>query len=350
MGSNLYYLWLWINTLRAGELQKIEDEARARSAVQRPEPEILFTATITDNCILECAHCFEEAGPHKTNYLTARSLEAVADDLTSIFPKYEHRHIRLTGGDTFLHPNLFDIIRLFSSRREQLAYDTLDVETNGWWAVDDATTREMISRLRESGPTIFSASYDYWHRKSATFPIEEHLDRIESIANELGMKFRTINNSYPAEITPNGESIPSVTPIGRARKLPRRYWSHFEYMAAIRPCVLVSRDTNGYPAHEEILIGSDGEVYPCISGKTFKHTTLSLGNIYDSPLADILNNASPLIRVLEEHGLRGLSRLAGLSLYRHWYNYLQFGACGLCHELQREYGARIAPRLMQIET
>ena len=93
---------------------------------------LLYTLVITNKCTLRCDHCFEEAGPENNTFLDAYRIEHLAEESIEIFNNYpEPREIRITGGDPFLHPDMYQIIKSFSKRRDLLGYDTLDVETNG---------------------------------------------------------------------------------------------------------------------------------------------------------------------------------------------------------------------------
>ena len=72
--------------------------------------------------------------------------------------------IRITGGDPFLHPKLYDIIKSFSSRKNLMQFSGIDVETNGWWATDDKTTKDIILKTKKAGANLISMTNDYWHQ------------------------------------------------------------------------------------------------------------------------------------------------------------------------------------------
>jgi MoaA/NifB/PqqE/SkfB family radical SAM enzyme len=322
---------------------------------------LLFTLVITDKCVLKCEHCFEEAGPENNTFLDAARIDKLAEESIDIFKKYQSREVRITGGDPFLHPDLYQIIRSFAERKNLLGFEILDVETNGWWATDDKTTERYIKMLKEAGVTLLSMTVDYFHCKQGKFDIYEHFDRIYEVSEKQGLEFRHITTgiclSDDEEIRKEeekhkkccGYGLPEVTPIGRARLLPEKYWEGMHVCNA-RGCRLtpptLPKVRGTYRHTDEITIQRDGKVYPCYSGKDFGHAGLSIGNIYEKLLPEIIENQhNSIIHLLRKKGLRGLSKVAGLSVREHWEMYYKFTPCGLCHELLREHGKKIAEKI-----
>lgn len=320
---------------------------------------LLFTLVITDNCTLRCEHCCEEAGPEKNTFLDSHVIDELAKEADNFFESYPHREIRITGGDPFLHPDIYQIIKSFTKRRDVLSYNVLDVETNGWWATDNETTKKHVRMLKRSGVDLLSMTVDYYHCKQGKFNIYEHADRIENTARKEDLQFRHIksgtNFSKDEEIKREEEKhaeccnshmdgLPLVTPIGRGRLLHEKYWGdHTECIAKgcrLNPPTLF-KVKGVYLHRDELTIGANGNVYPCNSGKEFEHVTLSIGNIYD----DTPPVHNPIVELIQEKGLRGLSREAGISLREHWKMYYKMSPCGWCHEILREHGKTLAEKL-----
>ena len=328
------------------------------------ESSLLYTLVITDKCTLRCEHCFEEAGPENNTFLDAYRVDELAGESIDVFKGYlEPKLIRITGGDPFLHPELYNIIEAFSKRKDSLNYDSVEVETNGWWATSDRATEGYVRMLKEAGVDILSMTVDYYHCKQGKFDIYEHSDRIETVSKEQELPFRNINvgmlfsddEEIKAEEEKHAEccqaniwGLPEVTPIGRARSLPEKYWGEHAFCTAencrLAPPTLAK--VVGYIHMDEITIGVNGNVYPCNSGKQFEHVSLSLGNIYENPMPGILEHQNnPVVQLIRDKGLSGLSKLAGIPLSEHWKMYYKFSPCGLCHEILREHGDTIAERL-----
>ncbi|MCK4730509.1 MAG: radical SAM protein [Candidatus Aenigmarchaeota archaeon] len=357
-----YDLYLDTEYLKNPEIAQTKDSLGRDMWKKVPyERNLLFTLVITDKCTLKCEHCFEEAGPKNNTFLSASEINKLAEESIDIFKNYKNREIRITGGDPFLHPDLYQIIESFSERKDLLEYNTLDVETNGWWATDDKTTEKYIEMLKESGTDLLSMTVDYFHCKQDKFDIYKHFDRINKIAGEHDLQFRDITIdmclSDDEEIKKEAKKhekccwgiIPEVMPIGNARQLPEKYWEGLHPCRA-EGCRLtpptIAEVVGIYVHTDEITIQKDGNVYPCNSGKDFEYTTLSMGNIYEELLPEIIENQNnPIVQLLQEEGLRGLSEIAGIPLRKHWEMYYKFTPCGLCHELLRVYGKKISENL-----
>ena len=331
---------------------QIEDELLSgwkKVLFSQHEKGMLLTITTTNKCTLKCNHCFEEAGPENNLFLDKNRIDKLAEESIDLFKQYSSKEIRITGGDPLLHPDIYQIIDSFSRRKNLLGYSTLDIETNGWWATDNIKTGDIVMKLKESGATLLSMTVDYWHKKGRVFPNDEHFDRIEKASEIVGLEFRHINVSFPLAIKGEDDFIPEVTPIGRGRKLPEKYWgSHMSCRA--RGCRLTPPTqaiAPGYSPIDEITIGSNGNVYPCNSGKEFEHASLALGNIYEKPLADIVKEENKIVETIRERGLRALTKTVGLSLWGHWKMYDKFSPCGLCHEMLRKNGKEITERLQK---
>ncbi|MDI6722936.1 MAG: radical SAM protein [Candidatus Aenigmarchaeota archaeon] len=340
--------------------QLADSMGRYKWKIMAYERDLLFTLVTTDKCTLRCEHCFEESGPENNTFLDISRMERLAEESVDVFANYQKpREIRITGGDPFLHPNLRQIIEAFSSRRDSLGYDTLDIETNGWWASDEGKAEKYVKMAKEAGATLLSMTTDYFHCKQGKFDIYAHFDRMNQAAKGQGLEFRNINTgmclSDDEGIEREREKhtecclvIPEVTPIGRGRQLPEKYWEGFhtcnEIGCRLSPPIL-AKVLGRYVHTDEITVQANGNVYPCNSGKEFEHVTLSLGNIYEKPLTEILATQNPTVRLIREKGLRGLSKAAGIPLRQHWEMYYKLTPCGLCHEILREYGERLAERL-----
>jgi MoaA/NifB/PqqE/SkfB family radical SAM enzyme len=350
--------------------------ADARDAVvsrlrnkQRYSKDLLLTMVLTDKCTLRCRHCFEEAGPEKNNFLEAPRLYENKGDIVGLIGRYpeEYSSIRITGGDPFLHPELYEIVSFFSGLKDETGYYSLEVETNGWWATDEASSRNNVKKLKASGVDILSMTADYFHCEQGVFPIERHFERIKKSALYEGLGFRAINNppllfkgrysNVDAEFEKHRETcnrcegIPVSTPIGRARELPKQYWGQIEdhFVCLSEGCRLniptIAAPGKVYIRTDEITVGPTGNVYPCNSGKEFEHATLSLGNLKEGSLLEVIDSPeNPILDMIRKKGLRGIGSAAGLSRKDYWRLYFERTPCGLCHYLLDELGEEISKR------
>jgi len=328
--------------------------------------DILLTIETTDKCTLRCDHCFAESGPENNTFIGHKKIEEVAKDCEKLFPQYKNRIIRITGGDPLLHPKVFDIVKSFSKRKKKLQYELLDVETNGWWAKDDKTTRQYVRKLKAAGADLLSMTLDYFHCKQGIFDIDDHSDRIRRIAREEGLKFRKIKTGRGTR-TPDEKTakeleehkktckkcngLPNITPIGRARELPEKTWGDHRPCGGVGcrltpPVFTTVVGPEKYTHTDEVTLGPNGNVYPCNSGKEFEHASLAIGNVYKRPLAHIISNPeNKIVDIIRNEGLRGVSKRAGMTPWTHWNTYWKMSPCGLCHELLRNHGEKIQKKI-----
>ena len=352
-----------ITKAQARYMQLKEAIGRYKWLFKNYDQRILLTLVTTDKCTLRCDHCFEEAGPEKNTFLDAKIVDGIAKESEEIFGNYKTALIRITGGDAFLHPQLNSIIGSFTRRRDSLGYDFLDVETNGWWATDDEMAWSYIIDMKKLGIDMLSMTIDYFHCKQGIFDIDDHYDRINKISREENVPFRNINTGFGFWDGEAEEKLEEhrktckkcgpggllVSPVGRARDLPECYWGGLHTCIA-EGCRLVPPTFMGFygtPFHtEEVTIKQDGNVYLCNSGRDFENVSLSVGNVYDNSLTDILENPdNKIVSMIKKGGLRTLSKRAGIPIDEHWKLYGKMTPCGMCHEMLREYGKEISERL-----
>lgn len=265
-----------------------------------------------------------------------------------MFSEHDSSHIRITGGDPILHPDVYEIIEIFSKRKTELGGPRIDVETSGGWVVDDQKTREVVRRLKDSGADSLSMTRDYWHEKCNVFNLSEHYNRIKEIAENLDLYFTGITVDIGI-VEESSELVPQVTLIGRGRDLPEKYWKyaslnqHEECGLSINP----NHVPHLFDKHtSEIMFDPKGNVYLCNSGNCFNNAGLSVGNIYEQSIIEILGqDSNSIVRLLREKGTRGLTELVGMSLEDHYKMHNKMTPCGLCHEMLREYGKEILKRL-----
>ncbi|MGD2248067.1 MAG: radical SAM protein [Candidatus Methanofastidiosia archaeon] len=101
---------------------------------------------ITNTCNLSCVHCFNDSGSAHPAELTTEEVLSVIDELSSM-GVYQ---ITLTGGEPFVHPDIFRIIE--HARKAPMA---VDIFTNGTLITEDA-----VKKLLKYGIRRFNVSLD----------------------------------------------------------------------------------------------------------------------------------------------------------------------------------------------
>lgn len=101
---------------------------------------------ITNRCNLSCKHCFNNSGSPHPNEMTTDVVLSVIDELSSMGA----RQVTLTGGEPFLHPDIYAIIE--HARKAPMS---VDIFTNG-----TLITQDIIEKISKSGVRRFNISVD----------------------------------------------------------------------------------------------------------------------------------------------------------------------------------------------
>lgn len=319
----------------------------------------LVTLVLTNKCTLKCKHCFEDAGPDKNDYMSEKAIDNVIEGLKALDKrdpfKYESRIIRFTGGSPELHPRLFYFAEKFKKLKRKLKISYIELESNGWWAIDNEGTKEFIKRLGKSGIGLVSVTTDDFHKESATsddpyfngcvqFNIYEHARRIEEICDKYpGITYKDIVTMMPFTEAFSENDLTyddGANPIGRGRfDLEPKYWAP---NADPRSCKLYIEHAKDDPM-DVIHVQPNGEVFFCESGKQIKDYSLGIGNIGEISLEEMIENRfnNRVFRIITEEGIVGLANRVGMSKKEMQDMYDKFGLCGMCHEILRNYDLKI---------
>lgn len=87
---------------------------------------------VTERCNYRCLHCYAETDDKKNQDIALETIEKVINDLGSC-PEVD---FRITGGEPFLHPQIFAILELISHKVKPLSKHT--IVTNGSFSLEDA--------------------------------------------------------------------------------------------------------------------------------------------------------------------------------------------------------------------
>ncbi len=132
---------------------------------------------LTDGCNAACAACYLHCAPDHGTWMSLEQAVGVWAGLESLSPHGCRVHV--TGGEPFIDfPRLLEILR--AARREGLVADA--VETNGFWASDEATIRDRLGALDAEGVRRLTISADPFHQQF--IPIDR-VRRLAGMAEEL---------------------------------------------------------------------------------------------------------------------------------------------------------------------
>ena len=201
--------------------------------------------------------------------------------------------ISVTGGEPFLEQGLLETLIAHANERGLKT----EIVSNGFWAETPEKADSILMPLWGLGLDVLNLSIDDFHQEY--IPLS-HVKNAYETAKRLGIKIVIMtttskNNNIAAENilellqddkiliiggsrvrNPNALLVETpITPAGRGGSIK----DHEHTLMTEIQCSEALRD---------IGIGPDGAVYPCCGPLA---TRISLGNLKDSSLKDILNKA-----------------------------------------------------------
>jgi len=245
-------------------------------------------------CNFACDHCSVGSSPETKFEMPEERWDLVFDELTSLDSL---QLVCFTGGEVTLHKDrLLDAIERVSD-----AGISTRIVTNAWWAHDTESAHDMLDDLVDAGLDELNTSYDDFHT--------EYMD-FDNILNmiEAGLEYDELNAIALACIIGNDDpdwtlermeceieehvgrppdEIPMLTmledaaaPMGSGVQLdPNRY-------AAVKDVDIGCRDVvSTFSVHP------DGSVKICCGHAQFYRPDLTMGNLEERSLVDIIDNA-----------------------------------------------------------
>lgn len=286
---------------------------------------------LTYKCTMECDHCFVHSGPFVPGVMTlaqVRGLVSQARDLGTV------RWIYFEGGEPFLyHALLLEGVRL---ARE--AGFRVGVVTNCYWAVSDQDAELWLRPLAELGLADLALSDDAFHHgENAQTPAGLALDA----ARALGIPATTIRIQKPfAEAAPGQGQDKGAAVVGGGAMFRGRAVDTLAPDLPGRPWAELARCP-----HEELA--APGRVHVDPYGNVHVCQGLSLGNLFERPLAELMAAydpaAHPVCGPLVEGGPALLARRYGIEPDARYVD-----ECHLCYCLRRalvdRFPDHLAPR------
>lgn len=291
----------------------------------------LFQWHITDNCNLNCKHCYQDASTKRT--LSLEELMYILHQYYNLLALFRKRsnmarrgHINITGGEPFLNLNLFGILETLSRDRE-ISYGIL---TNG-----TLISIEIAQKLAKLRPAYVQVSIEGTRETHDEIRGEDSYQKaVDGIKNLIAA-------GVPAYISftahrDNYKNFPDVVGLGRKLGVSR-IWADrlipcgvgvsltndlltknetlafFEVMESSRkkklPFLPVKKDVAMHRALQ-FLVGG-GEPYHCTAGDTLitvlpngavlpcRRMPVVVGNVFDKQLAEIYFD-NPFLKSLRD--------------------------------------------------
>ncbi|WP_433332438.1 radical SAM protein [Spirillospora sp. CA-294931] len=229
---------------------------------------------LTRKCQLNCSHCFNESGPEGTHGTMTRDdwLNALSQAADCGF-----RIIRFIGGEPTMHPNAPELVRhAISLGLRAEVYSNLVHVTAEWW--------ELFQCEGVSLATSYYSDDASEHNALTGRPSHRHTRANIEKAVQLGIPVRAgiVAASQDQRVDEARGDLEALGvfnhQLDRVRAFGRGANGRTPDVAE-----LCSRCGNGKAA-----IGPDGNVSPCV----FSLPWMEVGNVHETPLADILNGTA----------------------------------------------------------
>ncbi|MFC2010075.1 radical SAM protein [Chloroflexota bacterium] len=270
---------------------------------------------LTYACSFECDHCFVHSSPRARGTFTLNQIIRVFKELANI---KTIQRVYFEGGEAFLfYPLMIEGIKIARDQGLEAG-----IVTNAYWATTEEDAELWLKPLLELGISDLSLSDDTFHSADE----EESLaKRALAAAKNLGIPVGIISIEEPkveiGQDTVNGAPVigGGVMFKGRAvekliKGLPTRSWRDFTECP---------HEDLGNP--KRVHLDSYGNVHLCQG--------LSMGNMWQTPLSELINNydcdSHPINKLLVKGGPAHLAKEYNI---KHHDEYVD--ACHLCYDLR----------------
>ena len=304
---------------------------------------------LTYRCNAACEFCYYHCSPQKGGLMPVETCLAAWRSLRALAG--EAARIHLTGGEPFLHwEHLVEILR----RASEQGLGPVDmVETNGFWATEEAVVERRLDTLRSLDVQRLKISVDPFHQEYVDTGL---VRRLAATATRMFGPDRVLVRwqRYLAGAHTRGRRPGRLTDE-ECIEAYRAYPFRFTGRAAGRLARLLASKPVDALAGANCLAGFLGAkgVHIDPYGNVFSGTCsgIILGNVNRRPLEDIWRtyhpSANDLTSVLCEKGPYGLLADAKRQGYRELPAYA--GKCHLCTDVRRflfrtgMYGSVVGP-------
>jgi len=275
---------------------------------------------LTGECKYECDHCFVWSSPKQGNTMTQATISHVldqAEDLATI------EWIYFEGGEPFLY---YDLL-LWGVRQAHEQGFKVGIVSNAYWAEDETAAMEKLRPFAGLVQDLSISQDDYHGSKEEACPTA--IARRAAKSLNIPVDYISVdgpeNPDSPGEVPQYSATDGSVRYRGRAAEnlaplVKTRPWKQFiecPWEDLVQP--------------QRVHVDSLGNLHVCQG--------LTIGNLLDRPLADIMSNydsrSHPIIAPLLDGGPAALVKQFDL---KHKQGYAD--ACHLCYAARSSLRSR----------
>jgi len=282
-------------------------------------------------CNFECEHCFLYSSPSSRGTFTADQIRSVLDEAVRIGTI---DMVFFEGGEPFLYyPLVLEGIDLARSRGIKTG-----IVTNAYWATSAEDAELWLRPLQERGVTTISISDDSLHYGDSP---GVHAQRVSAAAQKLGMTAKNMCTERPTvQARGDGPQEKGQPLIGGGVKFRGRAVEKLAAGLPKRPWDSLTRcphETLDDP--KRFHVDYYGHVHLCQG--------LSMGNLWQTPLSQLVRNYDPQSHPIAGPMLRGgPAQLAREHDLPHEEQYID--ECHMCYclrlALMERFPQYLAPR------
>lgn len=254
----------------------------------------LLWLEITDVCNQKCLHCYAESGPMQKTLMTLEfAKEVILQGRKEGFHK-----IQFTGGEPFLHLNLWEMLEFAHS----LSYPEIEVYTNLTLVTESDLQRmcrlnikiatSLLGQNAEVHDTCTQTpgSFDRWYRgikRSQALGLTYRIGVVRMKQNEEVMaeieKFLRVEQLLNPDELFNPDD---VRPTGRGNYVEVLSTKPLDYelYITVNPVFFYQSQRYNPCWRGEIVVTTDGNVYPCVFSRK-----LLVGNLHSESLTTVLS-------------------------------------------------------------
>lgn len=236
---------------------------------------------ITNKCTAECEICSLRCSPKGKDILDVNRLKKILNSCKST----KIKRVTFTGGEPFIYmDNLFSLIKHCT----EIGLSS-SVMTNGFWAEDALTTKNIVKNLKKHGLKSMGISYDNHHKK---FIPPRNINLILKAAYEYGlptliMVTRMMDDDLGDVINSLSSDNPNIKlvinacqPVGAAKE---------NYDKSKFSTTIDLKDKLYCPYGNTMSIFSNGLIFPCCSHYVFD-TSLNIGNYINTDIPQAIES------------------------------------------------------------
>ncbi len=283
---------------------------------------------LTYSCNLECDHCFLYCSPRSKGTFTIHQIKELLREVKSIG---SIESLGFEGGEPFLmYPLLVESIRLANQQGLKTS-----IQTNAYWANSEEDAELWLQPLFKAGLSYIDVSADLFHHGEE---VSKSTEYALAAAKKIGIPTATICIEQPEN--PETDNQIKGNPVYKGKaKLRGRAAEKLTKDVATHPW-----ETFTECPYEDLR--SPGRVHLDSYGNVHLCQGLSMGNIWETPLSELLNTYNP-----DEHPVCGPILRGGPAELARTYNIQleneSVDAChfctGVCKALIKRFSEYITP-------